>query len=289
MSTRRRLLVKRVFTLAMLALVPAGLAWLLAFEDGRHALRVLRYEWFQGMPMVWSIPRRIRDCPAMQSSRRLVVLAFGQSNAANSVRGRHRAERGVLNFHAGRCYAGEDPVPGATGTGGSVWNRLGDLLIASGRYDSVVLASIALDSSAIAQWSPGGDQHPRLLAALEELRAHDLEPTHLLWHQGERDMQLGTDVATYAGHFSRLVASIRDAGFEAPVHVALASYCGGRRSEQVRTAQRGVPETVAGVQAGPDTDVLLGPALRHDDCHFSAAGAARHAALWRDALLAGAR
>ncbi len=193
----------------------------------------------------------------------------------------------MRNFYDGRCFAGEDPLPGATGTGGSVWNRLGDLLISSGRFDQVVMASIAVDSSGIAEWSPGGNLHPRLIAALGELRFHGLEPTHLLWHQGERDMQLGTSEASYAAHFYRLVASIRHAGFSTPVYVAGASYCRGRHSEKIRAAQLEVLDAAAGVFAGPDTDSLVEPALRHDDCHFSATGADRHAALWRDALLAG--
>jgi hypothetical protein len=200
--------------------------------------------------------------------------------------GRHRPEGRIFNFYDGRCFDGDDPLPGATGTGGSVWNRLGDLLMVSGRFDSVVLASIAVDSSSIAQWSPGGYLHPVLTSALNELRDNGLEPTHLLWHQGERDMQLGTDTSTYVRHFTRLVTSLRDAGFETPIYVARASYCRGRLSEAVRVAQREVIDAAAGVFAGPDTDVLVGSELRHDDCHFSAVGAERHAALWREALLA---
>jgi len=280
---------KRPIIAGMLVLVSSAVTGFLMSVDGRHVLRVLRYQWLQGMPLVWSVPRQERECRTDDSPRRFVALAFGQSNAANSVQGRHHPGSGVLNFFAGRCFAGDDPIPGASGTGGSVWNRLGDLLMGSGRFDSVVLASIAVDASAIAQWSRGGELQPRLLASLEELRAHGLEPTHLLWHQGERDMQLGTDAPTYASHFSRLLASIRQAGFSAPVYVARASYCRGRRSEQVRTAQRDVVDVAAGVLAGPDTDALVGPDLRHDDCHFSAAGADRHAALWRDALLAASR
>jgi hypothetical protein len=95
--------------------------------------------------------------------------------------------------------------------------------------------------------------------------------------------------ATYVRHFSRLLANLRANGLEAPVYVARASYCRGRTSEAVRAAQRAVVDARAGVLAGPDTDTLVGPGLRHDDCHFSAFGAALHAALWRDALLSAQR
>lgn len=273
----------------VLAVLVSAFAWLFATGDGRHALRVLRYEWLQGMPLVWSVPRRVMECPPGPSPRRLVLLAFGQSNAANSARGRHTAGRSVLNFHDGKCYAGEDPVPGATGTGGSAWNRLGDLLVASGRYDNVVLASVAVDASAIAQWSPGGELHPRLLAALRGLRTHGLEPDRLLWQQGERDAQLGTDAKTYAARFARMLESLRKSGFTMPVHVARSSYCRGQGSEAVRAAQLEVLDRAAGVLPGPYTDALVAAGLRHDDCHFSAAGAEQQAALWRDALLADGR
>lgn len=254
---------------------------------GRHALRVVRYEWLLGQPLIWSVPRTVVPCSRPTAAApRMVALAFGQSNAANSVRGRYRARTTVANFHEGRCLAGQDPVPGATGTGGSVWNRLGDLLVDNGRFAEVVITSIAVDGSAIERWSPAGDLHPGLLEALRELRASGMEPTHLLWHQGERDAQLGTGRQSYADHFSRLLDSVRRAGFTAPIYVSLASYCDGRRSDDVRAAQRDVLDAAAGVLAGPDTDTLQGAELRHDDCHFSALGADRHAALWRDALLA---
>jgi hypothetical protein len=258
-------------------------------EVARHALRIVRYEWLEGRPLIWSVPRTVAACRARTGESHIVLLAIGQSNAANSVRGRYRPSGRVLNFHEGRCFTGEDPVPGATGTGGSVWNRLGDLMLGTRRFETVLVASLAVDATSIADWSPGGSLDARLRDSLRELRVHGLEPTHVLWHQGERDTQLGTGKATYVRHFSRLLANLRANGLEAPVYVARASYCRGRTSEAVRAAQRAVVDARAGVLAGPDTDTLVGPGLRHDDCHFSAFGAALHAALWRDALLSAQR
>jgi len=82
-----------------------------------------------------------------------------------------------------------------------------------------------------------------------------------------------------------MMQGIRAKGITAPVYIAQASYCHGRSSEHIRAAQSSLVDSGAGMLAGPDTDSLRGPLWRYDDCHFSAAGADRHAALWRDALL----
>ncbi|MGE3771987.1 MAG: sialate O-acetylesterase [Gammaproteobacteria bacterium] len=269
-----------VIALGVLALLAAGFAT----PAGRHALRVVRYEWIGGQPLVWSVPRVTVDCTTPPPD--FVALTFGQSNAANTVQGRHAARDGVVWFHEGRCYAAADPLPGATGTGGSVWSRLGDRLLDSGRYRRVLFAGVAENGSELARWEPGGDLHARLSAALAALRVAGLTPTHLLWHQGEQDMRLGTAPERYRDGFRALVDAIRAQGVAAPVFVARATYCNGDDSPLLRAAQQALIEPARGIYAGPDTDGLRGPAWRRDDCHFTAAGAERHAELWRDALLA---
>lgn len=274
---------KAAATLALIAATAAlaGLiAWLPAGVIDR-AVRPLR----PAQALVGGVPRREVGCPAGSPSRRFVALTFGQSNAANDVQGRHASVPRVIHFHEGRCYAGKDPLPGATGNQGSVWSRLGDLLITAGAYDEVVLVGIAVSSSEVARWSAGGDLHARLLDALAQMKAHGLEPTHLLWHQGETDAKAQTSAEAYRRHFLSMMGSVRARGFDTPVFVAGASYCHGRSSAAVRAAQASLPDAASGIHGGPDTDLLVGPQWRHDDCHFNAAGAARHAELWRDILL----
>jgi hypothetical protein len=276
-----------VLATAALALVVLG--WLTSGERARRLVAAMVPDRMAAPLLVEGVARRQADCPQEPARRRFVALTFGQSNAANYVHGRHASASGVVNFFDGRCYAGKDPLPGADGKGGSVWSRLGDLLIASGRYDDVVMVGVAVSATEVARWSEGGDQYDRLIGALAEMRAHGLTPTHLLWHQGESDAKLGTTAAEYRRHFLRMLEGVRGAGIVAPVYVAKASYCHGRGSAEVRAAQVSLVDATASVREGPDTDVLVGPAWRYDDCHFSAAGADRHAALWRDALLASAR
>jgi hypothetical protein len=242
--------------------------------------------WWNEDEVVQGVPRRRVDCRAEPSKRRFVALTFGQSNAANYVHGRHLSTPGVINYYRGRCYEGMDPLPGAGGNGGSVWSRLGDLLIAGGDYDQVVIAGIAVSASDVARWTVGGDLHSRLSEGLADMRAHGLTPTHLLWHQGETDAKAHTGTEEYRRRFLSLVDAVRAQGIKAAIYVAVASYCHGRHSDQIRAAQASLVNPAAGIFAGPDTDSLVGPGWRHDDCHFSETGAARHAELWRDVLRA---
>jgi hypothetical protein len=275
----------KAFTILGLV-VSLGVAFWAMSNERREWLLESARAWRNADEVVESVPRRRLDCQKGPQERRFVALAFGQSNAANYVRGRLASASGVINYYRGRCYAGKDPLPGAGGTEGSVWSRLGDLLIAGGDYDQVVIAGIAVSASEVARWTVGGDLHPRLIEVLADMHAHGLTPTHLLWHQGETDAKEGTDAEAYRRHFLSMIDSVRARGIAAPVYVATATYCHGRSSSAIRAAQASLVDPNAGIHAGPDTDALTGPRWRHDDCHFSADGAVRHAQLWRDALLA---
>lgn len=276
---------KEAAALALVVVMGAA-AWLLGTPQGRNAMDAARRAWGQTETVVAGIPRRAVDCPRESSPRMLVALTFGQSNAANYVRGRHVPTTGVINYYRGRCYEGRDPLPGAGGTGGSVWSRLGDLLIAGGHYDQVVFAGIGVSATGIARWTTGGDLHARLVEVLADMQARGLTPTHLLWHQGETDAKEATGAEDYRRQFLAMLDAVRARGIAAPVFVATATYCHGRSSAELRAAQASLVDAGAGIRAGPDTDALVGSPWRYDDCHFSEAGAMRHAELWRDALLA---
>jgi hypothetical protein len=221
-----------------------------------------------------------------RTARTAVLLTAGQSNAANYGQMPVSPREGVYNFNwfDGRCYRARDPLLGADGNGGSVWTRLGDLLVSRGSYDQVLIAPIAVGGSALSRWIPGGDLHRRLVETRRRLQAAGIEVTHVLWHQGERDAELGTSAEQYTEQFGKLVASLRGLGIGAPVFAALASACGGPPSETIRAAQLGLPLHIEGVRRGPDTDSLANLAYRYDACHFSDAGLDAHARLWLDAV-----
>jgi hypothetical protein len=224
-------------------------------------------------------------CPLLLQPRTAVLLAFGQSNAANEGEAPYQPGEGVYNFNLfdGRCYVARDPLLGATGTGGSPWSRLGDKLIAAGMFERVLIVPIAVGASTVADWTPEGIHHARLLDAQRALAAHGLRIMHALWHQGEADA-LHTTREEYVARFRRLLDAMRAAGIDAPVYVAVASICRNRGSDAIRAAQREIAATLENVRPGPNTDALDRFVWRFDLCHFSTEGLDRHAELWLEAL-----
>ena len=218
--------------------------------------------------------------------RTAVLLTAGQSNAANYGQMPIAPRDAVFNFNwfDGRCYRARDPLLGPDGNGGSVWTRLADLLVARGEYEQVLIVPIAVGGSALRRWIPGGDLHGRLVETKLGLDAAGIRVTHVLWHQGERDAELGTPADAYTEQFGALVGTLRELGIDAPVYPAVASACGGPGNESLRAVQRALPLRFEGVQPGPDTDVLSNFAYRYDACHFSDAGLDAHARLWLEAI-----
>ena len=218
--------------------------------------------------------------PTPAKPRVMVALVFGQSNAGNWGESRRTAGPLVMNFFRGRWSRAKDPLPGANGDGGSVWTRLGDKLIAARLYDRVVFVPAAISSSHISEWAPGGLLHPDLLRNVREAQQAGLVFTHLLWHQGESDVALGTSANEYQQRFVAMIGAIRALGVDAPTFVAVATRCGQYPpNAEIRAAQMGVVNPSLGIFAGPDTD-QLDASYRVNGCHFNDKGLEAHADLW---------
>lgn len=216
--------------------------------------------------------------------KQMVALVFGQSNAANHGNRRGEAPPAVNVFHNGDCHPAIDPLPGGSGTGGSVWTRLGCLLIGACVFESITFVPVAIGGAAVRDWAPGGACNPLLLDTLESMRQKSITPTHLFWHQGERDTFLGTSKRGYKQAFLLMLEDIRTRQVDAPVYVSTATYRFGVINQEVRAAQREVIDIPRGILAGPDSDVL-GSEYRYDDCHFTSAGLDAFADLWMKCLI----
>ena len=197
-------------------------------------------------------------CPK-PTPRTAVLLLFGQSNSANHHGQRFHSMYGaqVVNFFAGQCFIAASPLLGATGSMGEYWTELGNLLIGTGDFDAVVLASVSVTGSSVASWAPGGDLNQQLLKTIDELRAAGYTPSQALWHQGEKDYVDGTSEAAYRASFLSLVKSLRAAKVDAPVFVSVASKCleasnGGTVTHDpdnpVTRAQKALPNSSLGNQ-----------------------------------------
>jgi Carbohydrate esterase, sialic acid-specific acetylesterase len=217
-----------------------------------------------------------------------VLLILGQSNGANHGETRSTANRAVFNFNPfdGLCYRACDPLLGATGEGGSPWCILGDALIADGFAQSILLCSLAVGGSTVAEWAPGGTYHHRLTYGIAALRQAGFEPTYVLWHQGEADALHGTSAEDYSKAFQELVTSLRELGIRVPIYVAIASYFAlpegyGASQAIIRRAQQSLISPQHAILPGPDTDMIRD---RFDGSHMGTAGLREHARLWQISL-----
>lgn len=236
-------------------------------------------------------------CSDYQGENAAVLMTFGQSNSANAGKDRYIPAGRVanFNFHDGRCYVAEDPLLGPDGMGGSVWGVLADKLLAADKYKRVLIVPFGIGGSSLSQWQADGFLHPVLEKAARVTIEQGVQPTHVLWHQGEADTQEGTSEDDYVVMFETLVAHLREYGITAPIFPAIATHCqipfleispGYEKNQAtVRAAQQRLP-VLPGVYSGPDTDSIQGELYRHDNCHFTAKGIQAHAGLWFDAITA---
>jgi hypothetical protein len=221
-------------------------------------------------------------CPAQDDST-AVLLLIGQSNAANDQGQRHDgASANVINFADGKCYLAASPLLGTEGEFGESWTLLANKLLASKRFEKVVLVPAAVGSTEIARWAEGGDVNRALLRTVESAMSQ-YKFTHILWHQGETDFRLNTPEEAYAQSFRSLLNSLRAKGVLAPIYVSVASYeqryKNWVKDNPISAAQKAVVNG-SDILAGPDTDALVGAMDRYDGTHFSATGQEKFTDEW---------
>ena len=262
------------------ALFGAGLAVGLYIQH-RWPLGLGRQSWAYRPTPAPLAPSEIARLPA---ARRLVLIATGQSNAANYGEPRGAAGAGVYAFSDGRLFQAIDPLPGADGVGGSIWTRLGARLMATGRYDALVVAVVARGSTSARDWAPGGPRHAQLITTLRELAAAGLPADFILWQQGETEgWSPAADGREYLATLRSLIAACHEATPRAVFLVAQATFGSHAPSNaQIRFAQAEAA-ALPGTAAGPDLDTL-DIAFRRDGIHFNGRGLEAAAALWWAAL-----
>ncbi len=269
------------------AVIALGTLFIAAFgafefrDDGalRAAYRNVKHELSD-----WSAARNLAsvDCPA----KAFVILALGQSNAANHLGSRSMPQSGARTFafFRGRCVPLSDPVPGATGDLGSLWPKLGEIVERQARLPIVVIAG-AVGGSSVAAWRDDVRRiRSRLLRSVELAVAVNLSPDAIIWIQGESDAARTTAQA-YENALRQVIRSI-EAGLESAQAknnrntkmpewiISLTSRCdelSPAGSIAVREAQWRVATTTPNARLGPDTDAL-GYEFRRDGCHFNDAG-----------------
>jgi Carbohydrate esterase, sialic acid-specific acetylesterase len=233
-----------------------------------------------------------QQVPCQAEQRTAVIVTLGQSNAANYALTRYTPRQDVRNFdlYDGRCYKAQDPLLGASGTGGNFASPLGDMLIERGLYTRVIIAPIAIGGSTVEEWADEGVFNRRILVLIRRLYDAGLTPNLILWHQGEANSG-GTDMraAQYRKNLLEVIATFRRYQIAAPFFVAVATKCStnlGSNSSNIRDGQAETVNRLDNVWLGPDTDTLGDEYRDKEHCHFNGAGLLRHAAMWADVLQA---
>jgi len=118
--------------------------------------------------------------------------------------------------------------------------------------------------------------------AKKGLDKFDLKIDYVFWQQGESDQQMNKD--KYLIYLSDVVNSFRRLADDVKIMIADSTYCKGKISKNIRTANRHLIKEVDNVYAGPDLDVFYEKVYRYDDCHLSISGLENAANEWFKAL-----
>jgi predicted esterase len=241
-----------------------------------------------------------------------VFVVAGQSNSAN-----HGSERQisrtklVSTFDGKRWQIANDPIPGASGGGGSFMPPLGDV-IAEYSHLPVGFIACGVGATSVREWLPKGSRFPNPPTLEGHVRRIDdqtwesrgdiyemfigrmkaLGPNGfrgVLWHQGESDANQQDKTRTLEGRLYRecleklIRQSRKDIGFDVPWFVAQASYHipGDDFSTEIRNAQASLWKDGIALE-GPDTDALKGPFRENNGqgVHFNGRGLREHAGRW---------
>lgn len=225
------------------------------------------------------------SCAEVAASHPLVLLALGQSNAGNHGAPPSHTTTPLTLIAERKCIMASDPLPGGTGTGGSIWQRLPAELAMEKYARPVVLSVIAVDATSIGDWTdPHSPLGKRLVAHVAAMRRLGLAPDLMLWQQGEADARIGTAANDYANGLSRLAATLSEAGSTTPIILARSTVCRSAPNTSLRSAIESIVASDRRFRLGPDIDSLSSETFRNG-CHLTSKGLDSAAKLWAAAII----
>lgn len=229
----------------------------------------------------------IISCEKLAAQKPLVILALGQSNAANHGARGIDADVPVALIADGKCVMAVDPLPGATGFGGSIWYRLPRYFSKLEARRPIVMSVLAVDATAIAEWTNEKSLlRERLAQHLKSMHAIGLAPNFVMWQQGEADAIVGTSQENYSAGLDKLAGILDQEKIAAPIVLALSTVCRSEPNPAIRAAIEEKVVSNPRFKLGPDTDYDIHEGLRVKKCHFSTEGLDRAAQLWASSIAA---
>ncbi|HHC79966.1 MAG TPA: hypothetical protein ENK46_08785 [Flavobacteriia bacterium] len=224
-----------------------------------------------------------------ENDNTMILLILGQSNAANYTEKRYTTDKNIATFFGNELKQAKDPLPGASGSKGSIWIPFSERIIEESAIERVLIICIAEGSSTVFDWSAKGKYNHKLVNTLQQLQAHKIMPTHILWQQGEQDNALQTKRENYKSSFNQILQTLRRYAIDAPVFLSLTSYnpiAKNRINNEIREAQKQLAQkNNNNVYLGPDTDIYIGKEFRYDGIHFSNKAVLNIAEDWKETLL----
>jgi hypothetical protein len=168
----------------------------------------------------------------------LRLLVLGQSNAANHGElAPTTLSNQVTVWFEGRCYTANDPLPGGTGRGGSLWSWLPSELRQQGIHRPVTLSVLAVGATSISDWTtPGAPLHKALQRTAVQLAETKQLPHLVLWQQGEADALTGLPSDAYLASLRALATQLAAAGIQAPILLGKSTLCRQAPSPAIRRA-----------------------------------------------------
>lgn len=228
------------------------------------------------------------DCNMNSTLKTMVVLVFGQSNAANAGEKRYNLNNSnVLNFFKGKCYKANDPLLGTTGLGGSVWTRFAELYLNKNKkeYDRIIFHTIAVGGTPIKDWTPNGDLFTRIIIAKKQLDTIGLSYTHVFYHQGEADALLKTSYVRYKSSLEYINKGLKKLDIHAPFFVSIVGKFGKSINTDIRFAQYEFINENKNVFIGSNSDIIYDEGDRYQIGHFTNNGLDKHAVQWINAII----
>lgn len=242
--------------------------------------------------------RSLRSLVTNPAERTLVLIGAGQSLAANTSGGlftpTNAAKVDNFNICDGAIYDCAGPLLGCSGSDtlgpGNVLPRIADKLITDGKFDRVIIASIALGGTLISEWATGPYAN-RFDVTMRRLSARGITPASsgvtfgMLWMHGESDGPIGTTSQQYQDRWALVRSSILASGFSGRVFNPTETMNAGTTYAAIQTAQAAIRDGSL-VFSGGNLDTSVAAGARTDGTHFSATSAATAATTIYNAMVA---
>lgn len=222
-----------------------------------------------------------------------VILSAGQSlQGVNNVIGAYSVVNTTKNQNyciaTGGLYRATERMLGTGGEDSSFLPRLADKLITAVSYARVINVPFAVGGSTITHWIPGAVYDQLFPCVVNRLALAGLTPTMMLWAQGETDSLAGMSEATYEGHLTSMVNSLRDHGIECPLFIGVSAFHNLATAPAIAAIRDAQEDVIAAFGAGnlvftgADTDTLGDRDATL--VHFTPTGANLQAGLWQTVI-----